>query len=125
MREKAEPHAIIKLQALINDTIGHSLPPGPAFIPWYMVINFQKAGTLPYVIGLMYYFDHWSTPAYFYAAAHGSYGIVWLLKHFVIPDGKVRSASKSPCLVHLCVLRACRCHIPSSDPLVRAASLSV
>ena len=62
-------------------------PPGPR-AQW--IINFQKGGTLPYVLFLMYYFDHYSVPAYFYAAAHGSYGIIWLIKHFVTPDDKVR-----------------------------------
>jgi len=56
--------------------------------PWKLawVINFQKGGTIFYVLGLMAYFNNWSTTAWTYAALHGSYGILWLLKDAVFPD---------------------------------------
>uniref|UniRef100_A0A7S3AQT7 Steroid 5-alpha reductase C-terminal domain-containing protein n=1 Tax=Haptolina ericina TaxID=156174 RepID=A0A7S3AQT7_9EUKA len=36
----------------------------------------------------MYVYDNYSVSACFYLAAHGSYGIIWLLKHALIPDPK-------------------------------------
>ena len=52
----------------------------------YYIINFQKGGTLPFCLLLMYYFDNFSTQALFYTAAHGTYGLVWLLKHCFFRD---------------------------------------
>jgi len=36
----------------------------------------------------MYRYDNFSASACFYTAAHGSYGLIWLLKHFIVPDPK-------------------------------------
>ena len=82
------------------------------------IINFQKGGTLPYVLFLMWYFEHYSVPAYFYAAAHGSYGLIWLIKHFVTPDDKVRHAH-SPSSVSSALTR------PSIALVTRPASHSL
>jgi protein-S-isoprenylcysteine O-methyltransferase Ste14 len=71
-----------------NDTVGVTCPPGPRCLPWYWIINFQKGGTLPYCVFLMYHFDNWSTPCLFYTGMHGYYGLVWLLKHFAFNDPK-------------------------------------
>jgi len=62
------------------------LPPGPQFIPVYYVVNTMKMGVMPLCFALMYYYDNWSFGAYLIAAMHGSYGLMWNLKHCVIPD---------------------------------------
>ena len=62
------------------------LPPGPRCVPLCWVINFFKGATLPWCFFLMYYFNNWSHTAYTIAATHGSYGVLWCIKHFVIPD---------------------------------------
>ena len=77
------PKALVALSTFLRD-----FPPGPRFIPWYVVVNLQKGLTLPFVFFLMSHFNNYSPAAYFYAAAHGSYGLVWLYKHFVFPDAK-------------------------------------
>ena len=59
---------------------------GPRVLKFAWVINAQKGGTLLYVLALMAMFDVWSTTAWTYAALHGSYGLVWLLKDRVFPD---------------------------------------
>eukprot|EP00966_Prymnesium_polylepis_P182553 4229723-Prymnesium_polylepis.1 len=87
-RPPLEPHAAIKIQHAINSLIGNNFPPGPAFVPWWLVINAQKCGTLPFCLWLMARYDNYSPAACFYTAAHGSYGIIWLLKHVFIPDDK-------------------------------------
>lgn len=70
----------------ITSHVSQDLLGGPR--PWKLawVINFQKGGTLLWVIGLMAYFDNWSVAAWTYAALHGSYGLLWLLKDAVFPD---------------------------------------
>jgi protein-S-isoprenylcysteine O-methyltransferase Ste14 len=71
----------------------HDLGGGPR--PWKLawVINFQKAGTFPFLGFLMWlYADKTpaatSTAAWLYLAMHGSYGLAWLLKDLAFPDPK-------------------------------------
>ena len=59
---------------------------GPRVWKAAWVINAQKGGTLAYVLGLMAWSDNFSTTAWVYAALHGSYGLVWLLKDRLFPD---------------------------------------
>jgi protein-S-isoprenylcysteine O-methyltransferase Ste14 len=59
---------------------------GPRPFKLATVINLQKGGTLPFVLALMWCFDNWSVTAFTYAALHGSYGVVWLLKECAFPD---------------------------------------
>lgn len=49
-------------------------------------INLSKGMTAPVVVGLMFYYDNFSTSAWVYLALHGSYGIMWLLKDRLFPD---------------------------------------
>lgn len=63
-----------------------NIPGGPNCIPLCWVINFFKCLTLPWCFGLMWYNNNYSTTAYLMAALHGSYGVLWCVKHFVIPD---------------------------------------
>lgn len=91
MSEKRQPNILFRLQRIINEFLGHSIPPGPQFIPMYVVINLQKVGTLPLCLFLMYVYQNYSLAALMYTAAHGSYGIVWLLKHLVFDDAQWRT----------------------------------
>lgn len=59
---------------------------GPKVLKLSWVINAQKGGTLPFVLALMWATDTWTTTAWTYAALHGSYGLIWLLKDRVMPD---------------------------------------
>jgi protein-S-isoprenylcysteine O-methyltransferase Ste14 len=68
------------------DLLMVDLGPGPRCIKMSWFINLQKGGTLVFVLGLMNYYGNYSTTAYTYAALHGSYGLVWLLKELVCPD---------------------------------------
>ena len=61
---------------------------GPKILKFSWVINFQKGATLFWVLGLMYYFQNFSAQAWVYLGLHGSYGLCWLLKDHVFPDGK-------------------------------------
>lgn len=59
---------------------------GPRLLKLSTLINFQKGGTLPFVLILMYWFNNYSTEAWVYAGLHGSYGICWLIKDRYFPD---------------------------------------
>jgi hypothetical protein len=61
---------------------------GPRVLKMNWVINFQKGGTLPFVLGLMALTDTWTVTAWTYLALHGSYGLIWLLKDVVMPDAR-------------------------------------
>ncbi len=60
--------------------------PRPVKLAW--VINFQKGGTLPFVLALMWLTDTWTATAWTYLALHGSYGLIWLLKDAIMPDAR-------------------------------------
>lgn len=66
---------------LTDDFLG-----GPKALKFAWVINLQKGGTLPFVLGLMAWYDVWTTTAWVYLALHGSYGLIWLLKDRLFPD---------------------------------------
>lgn len=61
---------------------------GPRALKLNWVINFQKGGTLPFVLALMAWTDTWTVTAWTYLALHGSYGLIWLLKDAVMPDAR-------------------------------------
>jgi len=49
-------------------------------------INLHKGGTAFLVIGLMFFYQNFSTGPWVYLALHGSYGFLWLLKDRMFPD---------------------------------------
>ncbi len=49
-------------------------------------INLHKGLVIPVVLGLMWYFDNYSTEAFVYLSLHGSYSILWLIKDGTYPD---------------------------------------
>lgn len=49
-------------------------------------VNLHKGMTAPLVVGLMFYFQNFSTSAWVYLALHRSYGFLWLLKDAIFPD---------------------------------------
>ncbi|OQR89372.1 hypothetical protein ACHHYP_06323 [Achlya hypogyna] len=59
---------------------------GPRPVQLRYMINLQKGGTFPVMLCLMAYYNNWTMSAYLYAANHGSYGILWLLKELIMPD---------------------------------------
>ena len=53
-------------------------------------INAHKIFLIPFVIGLMYYYQNWSMEAFIYLSIHGTYCILWLVKHQLYPDKRFR-----------------------------------
>ncbi|MGO8766703.1 MAG: DUF1295 domain-containing protein [Limisphaerales bacterium] len=49
-------------------------------------INAHKALVIPVVLGLMWFYDNWSTEAFIYLSLHGTYSLLWLVKEATYPD---------------------------------------
>jgi protein-S-isoprenylcysteine O-methyltransferase Ste14 len=79
------PPALVKWMRF-TDYLSTELFGGPKVVKLAWVVNFQKGGTLFFVLFLMAWFDVWTPTAWTYAAMHGSYGLCWLLKDRVFPD---------------------------------------
>ncbi len=70
----------------LRDYLTEDFLGGPKALKFAWVINLQKGGTLPFVLGLMWWYDCWSATAWVYLGLHGSYGLIWLLKDRLFPD---------------------------------------
>ena len=82
--------------ALITDPDKSFLSFGAKIIPLNTMINIQKGGTIFYLLILMWYFNNYSLGAYVYLGLHGTYGIVWLIKDFTLPDKTFRKKVSLP-----------------------------
>lgn len=51
-------------------------------------INLHKSLVIPVVLAMMAYWGNWSTEAFVYLAIHGTYCILWLIKHATFPDAR-------------------------------------
>ena len=60
-------------------------------------INAHKILVTPLVLGMMWYFNNWSVEAFIYLAIHGTYTLLWLIKHALFADK--RFEEKQPFLI--------------------------
>ena len=49
-------------------------------------INAHKVLVIPVVLGLMWFYQNWSTEAFVYLSIHGTYSVLWLVKQSLYPD---------------------------------------
>lgn len=49
-------------------------------------INAHKILVTPTVLAMMWVYQNWSTEAFIYLTLHGTYTILWLIKHAIFPD---------------------------------------
>jgi protein-S-isoprenylcysteine O-methyltransferase Ste14 len=77
---------VVKTWSAFTHFISEDFLGGPKVLKLAWVINFQKGGTLLFIGALMLWYQNFSTVAWVYLALHGSYGLCWLLKHYVFPD---------------------------------------
>ena len=84
--EKA-PHWVAWLSRL-NTYMSEDLLGGPKHLKFAWSINLHKGFTAFFVILLMVIYENYSISSWVYLALHGSYGFIWLLKHFSFPDRK-------------------------------------
>jgi protein-S-isoprenylcysteine O-methyltransferase Ste14 len=75
----------LRIQKLTH-WLTHELGGGPRPFRFRDVINFQKAGTLPFLLVLMFIYQNFDDRAWIYLALHGGYGIIWLIKDLSFPD---------------------------------------
>ena len=79
------PAPILTFQKILNFLV-EDLPPGPKFVPFNWVINFQKCGMPLFCLSLMIYYQNFTLGSWIYFALHGSYGTFWYLKDVITPD---------------------------------------
>lgn len=79
------PSRALRLQRATR-YLTHDLFGGPRPWTFAQVIDFQKAGTPVFLLGLMVFYDAWGTREWLYFALHGGYGLVWLIKDLAFPD---------------------------------------
>jgi protein-S-isoprenylcysteine O-methyltransferase Ste14 len=72
----------------INNYLMMDLFGGPKIIKMARVINLHKGLTFFFVLFLMNIYKNFSTVSYIYLALHGSYGFIWVMKHFAFRDKK-------------------------------------
>jgi protein-S-isoprenylcysteine O-methyltransferase Ste14 len=72
----------LTLRAWLSEDLGG----GPRPFTFATVINLQKGGTLPFVLALIALTGDTGPTLLTYAALHGSYGLIWLLKDRLFPD---------------------------------------
>ncbi len=59
---------------------------GPKVVKIAQMVNFHKVITAFLILGMMKWFDNFSTAAWIYLALHGTYGYCWLIKDFSFRD---------------------------------------
>ena len=64
----------------------YDIPPGKAFIPFHVFINAQKVGMPFFLAYLIFNYENYSPAMMAYTMMHGTYGLVWFLKHLTMPD---------------------------------------
>lgn len=79
-------HPLLTRWIRLRDHLSTDLFGGPRPLKLAHVINAQKGGTLPFVLALMWCFGCDTPTAWTYAALHGSYGLIWLMKDLSFPD---------------------------------------
>lgn len=79
-------HPLVSRWLRLRDHLSEDLLGGPRTLKLAWVIDLQKGSTLLYVLALMAWTGNFGATAWLYAALHGSYGLVWLLKDRLMPD---------------------------------------
>ncbi len=49
-------------------------------------INLHKVLVIPVVLGMMWFYNNWTTEAFIYLSIHGTYSLIWLIKQSLFPD---------------------------------------
>ncbi len=65
-------------------------------------INAHKALVIPVVFGMMWLYQNWSTEAFVYLSIHGTYSLLWLLRHALYPDK--RFEDQQPFWIGVCFI---------------------
>jgi protein-S-isoprenylcysteine O-methyltransferase Ste14 len=69
-----------------GDNLYHLHSPMNSKLKIISFINAHKILVPPIVLGMMYWFQDWSTEAFVYLTLHGTYAILWIAKSSIYPD---------------------------------------
>lgn len=88
INQKSEVCKFVESVNKFNTYLTQDLFGGPKKIKMAWIINLHKFLTAFIIIFLMNWYHNFSDSAYLYLALHGSYGFIWILKHFAFRDKK-------------------------------------
>jgi protein-S-isoprenylcysteine O-methyltransferase Ste14 len=83
------PGSPLRLAVRVNRVVQYlsrDVGGGPRVLKLAWVINLQKAGTIPFIALLMWWYGNTSAAAWVYLGLHGGYGLAWFIKDVVVPD---------------------------------------
>ncbi len=81
-----EQGGVFKAMNALNEYLCYWVPPGPQFLPQYLIVNFNKGTMMIYLFILMCVYDNFSLGAWIYLSLHGNYGIIWYIKDKTFPN---------------------------------------
>jgi protein-S-isoprenylcysteine O-methyltransferase Ste14 len=97
-----------RLSSFMN-TIMYDFPIGPKCLKVAHVINVQKVGMPLFLLYMAYMHGNNSEAMWTYGVMHGSYGILWFMKHCAFPDHTFEQYQTIGSAAFLCVLLGAYC----------------
>jgi len=98
-----------KLLSDAMNLIMYDFPIGPKCIKVAHVINIQKVGMPFFLLYMAYIHGNDSEAMWTYGVMHGSYGLLWFMKHCAFPDNTFEQKQTIGSAVFLCVLLGAYC----------------
>ena len=95
-----------EIQTQVNklmDLLMIDLPPRIYLFKICHIVNVFKGGMLPYILFLMRYYKNYREEMCLYMIMHGSYGLLWLARHFTQPDASFDRYQTITCSILSCV----------------------
>ena len=107
--EQGQPSPVEKLLNDVMNIIMFDFPLGPKCLKVAHVINIQKVG-MPFFLAYMAYsHGNDSEAMWTYGIMHGSYGLLWFLKHCAFPDSTFEQYQTIGSAIFLWVLLGAYC----------------
>lgn len=100
------------IDGLLNNVMNiimYDFPLGPKCIKIAYIINIQKVG-MPFLLAFLSYVNGNNSEAMWtYSIMHGSYGILWFMKHCAFPDQTFERYQTVGSAIFLCILLGAYC----------------
>jgi protein-S-isoprenylcysteine O-methyltransferase Ste14 len=98
-----------ELLSSFMNTIMYDFPIGPKCLKVAHVINVQKVGMPFFLLYMAYIHGNDSEAMWTYSVMHGSYGILWFMKHCTFPDHTFEQYQTIGSAAFLCILLGAYC----------------
>lgn len=109
VKDKQTTSSVERLLSEVMNLIMYDFPIGPKCIKVAHVINVQKVG-MPFFLAFMAYTHGNNSEAMWtYSIMHGSYGLLWFMKHCSFPDQTFEQYQTIGSAAFLCVLLGAYC----------------